>query len=330
MSPETRELITRILKSLVDFIFDVVVMAAGLLGWLLRVSVAFSKGLWRFIGRLIKVERRIRSFLPRLLFPFRWLRYVIYHVHILPPWVKLTKLLAVLVMILLYYFGSYAFRYHEISELYEVYYPKLYAQLIAKKLPPATAEYYADYYASYYAEYYTSPQYKKALRYALPQATEKTVSYPVTVENAPMHITTDGLTLIKRFEGLVLEPYLDVGGKMTIGYGHLVRPGEYFAMISEKEAEQLLRRDIQVAEAIVKKSVTVKLTSHQYSALVSLVYNIGSGHFEDSTLLEVLNEGNYEEAAEQFLRWVHVDGTRVKGLVNRRVSERQLFLAPGA
>jgi lysozyme len=123
----------------------------------------------------------------------------------------------------------------------------------------------------------------------------------------------------------MLEPYKDVGGKLTIGYGHLIRPGEYFTQVTEKEAEALLLKDVAVAEAVVKRNVKVRINAQQYSALVSLVYNVGQGHFEDSTLLELLNKGDYNGASKQFMRWVHVDGDRIKGLVTRRLAEKELF-----
>ena len=287
--------------------------------------VLFEKGVMYFFVRLMRVVRRIRSFWPKLIFPFRWIRFVLYRLHILPPWAKIAKLLFVIAVLVVWQFWAYISRYHEIQATYDLYYPKIYADLIKRKYSDQEARYYSDYLANLYAEYYASSDYKVAQQSSIPIATPQSISFPKMATNAEAYLTDAGVTLIKQFEGVRLEPYKDVGGKLTIGYGHLIRPGEYFSVLSEQEAEILLRQDLLVAEAIVKKNVKVRLTPHQYSALVSLVFNIGQGHFENSTLLEVLNAGDYAQAAEQFMRWVHVDGTRVKGLVNRRIAEKQMF-----
>ena len=71
--------------------------------------------------------------------------------------------------------------------------------------------------------------------------------------------------------------------------------------------------------------MTVPLTQNQFDALVSLTYNIGSGAFNNSTLLK-LNKGDYQGAADQFLVWNKADGKVMKGLVRRREAERALFL----
>src|SRR5690606_33864855 len=107
----------------------------------------------------------------------------------------------------------------------------------------------ADYYADFYASYYSSPAFRTNMQNALPSATTETVAYPADSVIASLMVDARGLTLLKEFEGLRLEPYHDVGGKLTIGYGHLIKPGEFYTAISEQEAEALLREDLKVAEA---------------------------------------------------------------------------------
>jgi lysozyme len=63
---------------------------------------------------------------------------------------------------------------------------------------------------------------------------------------------------------------------------------------------------------------------------VSFVYNLGEGALAASTLLKLLNAGDYVGASEQFIRWDHVGGIENAGLLNRRKSERSLFLKPDA
>ena len=72
--------------------------------------------------------------------------------------------------------------------------------------------------------------------------------------------------------------------------------------------------------------VKVDLTQNEFDALVSLIYNIGAGNFQKSTLLKVLNQEKYDAAANQFLRWNKAGGNVLAGLTKRREHERELFL----
>ena len=139
-----------------------------------------------------------------------------------------------------------------------------------------------------------------------------------------------GIDLIKKFEGFRAEKYLCPGGKPTIGYGHVIRPGETFdGPITEDSANTLLARDIAGKEGKVLALVHTVLTENQVSALVSLAYNIGIAAFRDSTLLRLVNSHNMKSAALEFERWNHVTVSGYKmslpGLTARRVAERELF-----
>lgn len=133
--------------------------------------------------------------------------------------------------------------------------------------------------------------------------------------------------LVKGFEGLATKAYLCPAGKPTIGYGHTgnVRPED---TITEAEAEKLLEKDLAGFEIGVKKLVKVPLNENQLAALVSFAYNVGLGNFQNSTLLKQLNEGHYELAADQLLRWTKAAGKELAGLVRRRAAERAVFLTP--
>ncbi|MBI4599933.1 lysozyme [Candidatus Uhrbacteria bacterium] len=134
------------------------------------------------------------------------------------------------------------------------------------------------------------------------------------------------------FEKFRPKEYLDQGGKRTIGWGHLLQPGEEYPNgISKDEALRLLAQDIRIAETGVQKKVKVDLVQHQFDALTSLVFTIGRGAFGESTLLRLLNRGEYNKAANEFLEWNKVtreDGVKVpsEGLTKRRKMERNLFL----
>lgn len=144
-----------------------------------------------------------------------------------------------------------------------------------------------------------------------------------------MDLSLAGLAHLKQFEGLRLQPYKDSGGLWTIGYGHLLKSGEWWDSITEAQAAQLLADDVGTAEDAVNALVKVSMTQPQFDALVSFVYNVGVGAFRRSTLLRKLNAGDYAGAAGQFQLWRNAGGRVVQGLVNRRAAEVALFAGGG-
>jgi lysozyme len=144
-----------------------------------------------------------------------------------------------------------------------------------------------------------------------------------------MHTNTAGLAIIKDSEGHNLKPYQD-GGHWYVGYGHSVKgPGP---AISEAEAERLLRQDLSVCEGKVDEAVDPAMSSNEFSAMVSLCYNIGWGNFTKSSVVAKLNKEDRPGAAEAFLPFTKatVGGVRqeLPRLRARREKERALFLAP--
>ena len=138
-------------------------------------------------------------------------------------------------------------------------------------------------------------------------------------------INSIGLRLIKSFEGLRLKAYQDAVRVWTIGYGTTrgVKPG---MVITEAQAEQLLREDVRNFEQAVNSAVKAPINDNQFSALVSFSYNVGAGALRSSTLLKLLNQGDYLGAANQFPRWNKAGGRVLAGLTRRRNAERALFL----
>lgn len=145
-----------------------------------------------------------------------------------------------------------------------------------------------------------------------------------------LQLSVNGLQLIKSFEGLVLKAYKAVSTEIyyTIGYGHYGIDVKEDQTINEQEAEALLLKDVQRFVNAVNSLVKVKLNQNQFDALVSLCYNIGSGAFQRSTLLELLNKKDYFGASKQFDVWVKSGGVTLKGLIRRRSQEKELFLSP--
>ncbi|MEQ9921031.1 lysozyme [Pectobacterium brasiliense] len=145
--------------------------------------------------------------------------------------------------------------------------------------------------------------------------------------NIPDTINEAGLSLIKSFEGLKLTKYRDTAGKWTIGYGHLILQNENFDNgITLQEADLLLRQDLKTAETGVQHYVNVDLNGNQFGALTSFTYNLGVNSLKTSTLLRLLNQGDYASAADQFPRWDKDGEQVVEGLLRRREAEKALFL----
>ena len=149
-----------------------------------------------------------------------------------------------------------------------------------------------------------------------------------------MKLSSNGLALIKRFEGLELESYQDIAGVWTIGYGHTGPDVGPNMRITEREAEELLRQDLVPRENAVSRLVSATLNRNEFDARVSFVYNVGVDAFRRSTPLRRLNRGDRLGAANALTWWnkATIGGIlrEVMGLTRRRAAERALFLTPTA
>jgi lysozyme len=125
-------------------------------------------------------------------------------------------------------------------------------------------------------------------------------------------------------EGCELTSYKDAGGIWTIGYGHTadVHAGQHITL---EQAEDWLQGDLAETARQVNAMVHVPLTQNEFDALVDFTFNVGAGNLENSTLLKMLNAGNYTGAARQFERWDKVRGAVIGGLLRRRKEEEKIF-----
>jgi len=149
-----------------------------------------------------------------------------------------------------------------------------------------------------------------------------------------MKISDRGIALIKRFESLRLEAYLDTGNVPTIGFGSTL--GVHMGMvITPGEAERRLLEDIERLN-IAPFLDGAATTQNQYDAMQSLAFNIGLGDpfrkpiaegFRTSSVLKFHKVGKYNRAADSFLLWRRDNGRVVQGLLNRREQERELYLS---
>lgn len=143
-----------------------------------------------------------------------------------------------------------------------------------------------------------------------------------------MKTSKAGLKLIIGYESLQLKPYVCPAGKLTVGYGHVILPGENFdGGINVEQAQELLRKDVGESEEYVNRLAKVELPQLAFDALVSFTFNVGGGALASSTLLRVLNLRDYRAAALEFCKWNRAGGQRLQGLINRRAEEALLFVA---
>lgn len=143
-----------------------------------------------------------------------------------------------------------------------------------------------------------------------------------------MKTSDKGIDFIANEEGFVPHIYKCQAGVDTIGYGHAKKPGETFGTITKDEAKALLRVDVGIAEANVLKNVKVVLNQNQFDSLVSFTFNLGGGALASSTLLKLLNKGDYNGAANEFPKWCKAAGKVNAVLERRRKREMAMFLLP--
>ena len=133
--------------------------------------------------------------------------------------------------------------------------------------------------------------------------------------------TAIALTVIAHFEGVRYEPYEDVGGVLTVCYGHTGKDIIPNKIYSKDECNELLESDFQRTKQQVDKLVKVPTDDYTKAALYSFAFNVGTGAFAKSTMLKKLNAGDQYGACEELKKWVYAGGKVWRGLVNRREAE---------
>lgn len=135
--------------------------------------------------------------------------------------------------------------------------------------------------------------------------------------------------------------YIDPIGLPTIGYGHLLTNEEkrtgmiringrlvnYKNGLTMEQVYDLKRQDLVRFENTVRNFVRVPITQSMFDALVSWLFNVGTGRMASSTLGRVLNQGNYNQAANELLKWNRAGGRVLAGLTRRREAERRMFVS---
>lgn len=131
---------------------------------------------------------------------------------------------------------------------------------------------------------------------------------------------------VRRQDGISAVPYLCPAGFWTIGYGHLC--GKDHPPVTHAQAEEFLAADLQSAFSATLRFCPILALEPQarLAAIVDFTFNLGAGRLQTSTLRRRINEGEWEEAGTELMRWVHAGGRVLSGLVRRREAERRMLL----
>jgi lysozyme len=158
-----------------------------------------------------------------------------------------------------------------------------------------------------------------------------------------MNVSPKAIEMIKHHEGVRFKPYQCPAKLWTIGVGHVLYPNQIKILLPERgayalhpednrtftkeEVDGILRRDLDRFERGVEKFCPVALTQGMFDGLVSFSFNVGLGTLQRSTLRQKVLRGDKEGAAEELLKYCMAGGKVLKGLQNRRIDERALFLS---
>ena len=153
-----------------------------------------------------------------------------------------------------------------------------------------------------------------------------------------MQVSHKGIELIKRYEGFISKAYLCPAGVISIGWGHTGSDVKKGMIITEKEAENLLKKDLKKIEDNLNYTLehdNITLNQNQFDACISFIFNLGFSAFIFSTLYKKLKQGDYAGASAEFTKWVYITKidkltgerfkVKLKGSEFRRKSEQELF-----
>lgn len=137
-----------------------------------------------------------------------------------------------------------------------------------------------------------------------------------------------GLAALISREARVLKAYKDTKGIWTIGIGHTAAAGApipYAGLtITAAESDVIFACDLVQYEVAVRAAITVVLTDHQFDALVSICFNIGTDAFRGSTFVKRINAGASAAQIRAAIRmW-----KKPPEILTRRTAEADQFATP--
>lgn len=138
-----------------------------------------------------------------------------------------------------------------------------------------------------------------------------------------MKTSQTGIEMIKKYEGVRLQAYKAIPTELhyTIGYGHYGADVSPDMKITKKQAEELLKSDLEKFEGYVNQ-IGLELSQPQFDALVSFAYNCGVGNLRKLVLNRTL-----QEIADHITLYNKAGGRVLAGLTKRREEEKALFLS---
>ena len=144
-----------------------------------------------------------------------------------------------------------------------------------------------------------------------------------------MVTSQNGILFIRKNEGVRLSVYND-NGHPAIGYGHdltqhEIVSGVYVNGITIDQAAALIQADLTARYEPTVNELAPQANQNQFDALVDFVFNAGVGNFASSTMLRLLNQGQFVLASAEFDKWDHAGGQVVAGLLRRRQAETNEF-----
>ena len=158
-----------------------------------------------------------------------------------------------------------------------------------------------------------------------------------------MRVNEKVIEMIKHHEGVKVKPYQCPALLWTVGVGHVIDPNHARVPLAERKAlaipsgwdrvltmgevDEILAKDLARFESGVQRLCPSGLTPGRFGALVSFAFNVGLGNLQNSTLRMKHNRGDFEGAAEEFLKWNKAGGKELKGLTTRRKDERALYIS---
>ena len=159
-----------------------------------------------------------------------------------------------------------------------------------------------------------------------------------------MKVSAVAIEMIKHHEGLRTKPYRCPALLWTVGVGHVIDPTHAAVKYEERknlpipagwdrvlsmgEVDAILAQDLSRFERGVLRLCPVANGNQGiFDSLCSFAFNVGLGNLQRSSLRMKTNRGEFEEAAEEFMKWTKAGGRVLPGLVKRRQDERVLYLS---
>lgn len=136
------------------------------------------------------------------------------------------------------------------------------------------------------------------------------------------------VNFVSKYEGYYSRTYICGGGKRTIGYGHVILPGESFDSMTKPQARELLKKDLEyIAHRVNELTSDSNLKQQEFDSLVSFAFNVGEGGLKKSDLLKSIKAGerNSSEIRGNFSAWRKAGGRVLLGLERRRYDEWEMF-----